>query len=60
MGGRSRPEVDGVSARWVARILGVLMLVIFLMLMANLQKRLMDIQNRQPMRTTTTPATGTP
>jgi hypothetical protein len=49
-----------MSARWVARILGVLMLVVFLMLMANLQKRLMEIQNRQPVRTTTTATTGTP
>ena len=50
-----RGEVDGVSSRWVVRIIGIVMLIAFLLLLGSLQKRLVEIERAR--RTTT--STGT-
>ncbi len=53
-----RGTVDGMSSRWVVRIIGIAMLIGLLLLLASLQKRLVEIERtRGPAATTTT--TGT-
>ncbi|HEV8661252.1 MAG TPA: hypothetical protein VGS96_21820 [Thermoanaerobaculia bacterium] len=43
-----------MNARWIARIIGILMLIGFIMLLANLQRRLIEIrQTRRPAPTST-------
>ena len=46
-----------MSSRWTARIIGILMLVAFLLLLANLQKRLVEIERTRRANTTTTTST---
>ena len=55
MGSRPRGKVVIVNSRWVARIVAVLMLLAFFLLMANLQRRLMEMRQMQdqPVQTTT-------
>jgi hypothetical protein len=48
-----------MSGRWIARIVGLIMLLVFFILMANLQRRLIEMERGRPMRTTTTSTTGT-
>ena len=43
-----------MSARWLVRIIGILMLLGFFLLFAHMQRRLLEIQ-----KTRTPPATGT-
>lgn len=40
--------------RWIVRLAGILMLLMFLILFANLQKRLIELQQTQPPARTTT------
>ncbi|HEY3054726.1 MAG TPA: hypothetical protein VGK31_02215 [Thermoanaerobaculia bacterium] len=43
-----------MSARWIARIIAIFMLIAFIMLLANLQRRLVEIrQTRRPAPTST-------
>ena len=48
MGGAAGREVVVVSARWIARIVAVLILLAFIILMANLQTKLVKMQRSQP------------
>ena len=41
---------------WTARIIGILMLIGFMMLFANLRRRLADMQGTQPAATATEPS----
>jgi hypothetical protein len=41
--------------RWTVRIAGLLMLLVFLLLFMNLQKRLMELRQQQGVTTTTSP-----
>jgi hypothetical protein len=36
-----------VSVRWIVRLAGLLLLLVFLILLANLQKRLVEMQRDQ-------------
>lgn len=53
--GRSAPgEVVRVNARWVARIVAVIILLVFFIVMASLQRRLIELQRmRKPPATST-------
>lgn len=54
MDGTERGEVAIVNSRWTIRIIGIVMLIGLLLLLANLQKRLIEIQrNRRPAATST-------
>ena len=57
MGGNARAEVVEVTVNrwvWLFRIIGILMLLGFMMLFANLQRRLVQMQGERPAPTTTT------
>ena len=45
--------------RWTVRIVGLLMLIVFLLLMANLQKKLVEIQRARAAQGQTTTTTTT-
>lgn len=45
--------------RWAYRLLAILMVLVFLMLLANLQKQLVRLQQERQGATTTAPATST-
>ncbi len=47
-----------MNTRWTARIIGIVMLIAFLLLLASLQKRLVEIE-RAHRATATTTTTGT-
>lgn len=51
----ARREVVRLSARWVARFMALLLILVFFFLFANLQKRLVELQqgSRRPARTST-------
>jgi len=40
--------------RWTARVVGLIMLIMFLLLFANLQKRLVELQKARGAQTATT------
>lgn len=40
-----------MSARWVIRIIGIVMVMAMLLLLASLQKRLVEIQRTRPAAT---------
>jgi hypothetical protein len=43
-----------VNVRWAARILGIILLLVFFVIMASLQRRLVELQHtRKPAATTT-------
>ncbi|MFZ2492359.1 MAG: hypothetical protein WA208_12835 [Thermoanaerobaculia bacterium] len=42
--------------RWGARIVGLLMLIIFVLMMMNLHKRLRTLEETRPAATSTAPA----
>ena len=42
-----------MNSRWTARVIGILMLIGFLLLLAHLQKRLIEMQRMQRATTTT-------
>jgi hypothetical protein len=49
MGSAARGAVVVMNSRWIARAIGILMLLAFILLMANLQRRLIDMQQmRKP------------
>jgi hypothetical protein len=42
-----------VNVRWAARIIGIILVLLFFVVMANLQRRLVDLQRvRKPAATT--------
>jgi len=41
-----------MTSRWVARILGIVLLVAFVLMMVNLQRRLVTIQKNRATTTT--------
>ena len=41
------------NARWVIRIIGIVMVIAMLVLLASLQKRLVEIQRTRPAATST-------
>ena len=45
--------------RWTARILGILLLIVFMILMLNLQRRLQTMQDTRDGGVTGTTTTGT-
>ena len=45
-----------MNGRWTARILGLIMLIVFFLLIFNLQKQLVMMQRHRSPRTTTAPA----
>jgi hypothetical protein len=45
--------MDGMSGRWMVRIIGIVMVIALLLLLANLQKRLVEIQRTRPDATST-------
>ncbi|GAC1434620.1 MAG: hypothetical protein NVSMB68_07030 [Thermoanaerobaculia bacterium] len=54
MDGSECREVDGMNARWTARIIGIVMVIALLLLLANLQRRLVEIERtRRPAATST-------
>ena len=44
-----------MNNRWAARILGVILIIVFVLLMMNLQKQLIMIQRHRNPQTTTAP-----
>lgn len=54
MGGRARGEVVAVNSRWIARIVGVLILLAFFLLMAHLQSRLLQMRPQDRPASTST------
>ena len=44
-----------MSGRWTARILGLIMLIVFFLLIFNLQKQLVMMQRHRNPQTTTAP-----
>jgi flagellar biogenesis protein FliO len=46
--------VDAVSTRWVARVVALLILLVFFLVMANLQRRLMQLQRMHKPTATST------
>ena len=42
-----------MSGRWMIRIIGIVMIIAMLLLLANLQKRLVEIRRTRPAATTT-------
>lgn len=42
-----------MSARWMIRIIGIAMVIAMLLLLASLQKRLIEIQRSRPAATST-------
>ncbi len=43
-----------MNVRWAARIIGIILLLLFFVVMANLQRRLVELQRvRKPAATTT-------
>ncbi len=43
-----------MNVRWIARILGIILLLLFFVVMANLQRRLVELQHvRKPAATST-------
>ena len=42
-----------MNARWVIRIIGIVMVVVMLLVLASLQKRLAEIQRTRPPATST-------
>lgn len=54
MGVAARRKVVGVNSRWTARIILIFILIGFFLLMADLQRRLMRMQQmRKPAATST-------
>src|SRR5581483_916895 len=55
VGGAFRGEVLAMN-RWTARVVGILMLLVFVLLMMNLQRKLLQLQQsrRAPATSTTT------
>lgn len=54
MGGATPRQVDIVNARWAARIFAAIILILFFILMADLQRRLVQLQRqRKPPATST-------
>ena len=47
MGGRAGGEVVVLNSRWIARIVCILILLAFFLLMADLQSRLVRLQQNQ-------------
>ena len=46
-----------MNSRWTSRILGLIMVIIFLLVLMNLQKQLLLMQRQHTPQTTTAPAT---
>jgi hypothetical protein len=56
VGGGARGELETMMNRWIwiVRIFGILMLLAFFILFAEMQRRYMQMQGRVPASTTTT------